>query len=174
METEAYLCENDPACHAAVGETPRNRSMWGEHGRGYVYYIYGNYFCFNAVCRPAGFAEAVLVRAVEVHFGEEIMRGFRPVDESWKLTSGPGKLCVAMNIERALDGADLCDVQSPLFIAKNPTLELFRKERGPLVTTTRIGITRAAELPLRYYLEGSAFISKRATGRTLQTKSHAR
>lgn len=172
VETEAYLCENDPACHAAVGETARNRSMWGEHGRGYIYYIYGNYFCFNAVCRPKGFAEAVLIRAVEVHFGEDIMRKFRPVEDTWNLTNGPGKLCIGMNIQRELDGCDLCDSKSPLFIAKNPTLELFRKERGPLVTTTRIGITKAADLPLRFYLEGSPFISKRVAARGLKKKSH--
>src|SRR5687768_14089444 len=64
VETEAYLCKNDPSCHGAVGETARNRVMWGEPGYGYVYYIYGNYHCFNAVCLPKGFAEAVLIRGV--------------------------------------------------------------------------------------------------------------
>lgn len=172
METEAYLCENDPSCHGAVGETPRNRVMWGDPGFGYIYYIYGNYHCFNTVCRPKGVAEAVLVRAVEVQFGEEIMRRFRPGREMEELTNGPGKLCLAMDIDRKLDGADLCDTSSPLFVAKNPTVELFRKERGPMVTTTRIGITKAADLPLRFYLEGSPFISKRLRGRKLKLKSH--
>jgi DNA-3-methyladenine glycosylase len=172
VETEAYLCKNDPSCHGAVGETPRNRVMWGENGHGYVYYIYGNYHCFNAVCRPRGIAEAVLVRAVEATFGEEILRAFRPVAETQNLTNGPGKLCVALDIDRNLDGVDLCDADSALFIARNPMLELFRKERGPTITTTRIGITKAADLPLRFYLDGSPFISRRIPGGKLKLQSH--
>lgn len=160
VETEAYLI-NDPACHGAPGETKRNRSMYGAAGRGYVYLIYGFHFCFNTVCRPAGIAEAVLVRAIEPAFGENLMRGHRPVNEAYHLTSGPGKLCAALKIDRALDGVDLCDARSPLFIAKNPARKKFLRERGPLVTTTRIGISKAADLPLRFYLEGSEFISRR-------------
>lgn len=174
VETEAYLCENDPASHSAVGETMRNRVMWGEHGHGYVYYIYGNYHCVNAVCRPKGLAEAVLIRAVEANFGEEILQSFRPVEGIENLTSGPGKLCVAMDIDRKLDGVDLCKVESPLFIARNSKLGLFRKERGPIVTTTRIGITKAADLPLRFYLEGSPFISKRVSAGKLKLKPRSR
>ncbi len=170
VEVEAYL-KNDPACHGAVGETPRNRAMWGEHGRSYVYLIYGYHFCFNAVCQPKGTAEAVLVRGVEVAFGEEIMRKHRPMPDLRDLTNGPAKLCAAMNIERELDNVDLCDLNSPLFIAKNPTLELFRKERGPVITTTRIGITKAAEWPLRFYLDESPFVSKRVPGSKLKLKS---
>ena len=172
VETEAYLSKDDPSCHASVGETPRNRVMWGEPGFGYVYYIYGNYHCFNAVCLPKGSAEAVLVRAVEAEFGEQILQSFRPVTETENLTNGPGKLCVAMDIDRELDGADLCDVKSRLFIARNPTVELFRKERGPMITTTRIGITKAADLPLRFYLDGSPFISKRVP--RMKIKLHSR
>lgn len=85
----------------------------------------------------------------------------RPVAIPRNLTNGPGKLCQAMDINRGLDGADLCDAHSPLFVARNPTIEDFRKERGPVVTTTRVGLTKAAHLPLRFYLEGSAFVSKR-------------
>ena len=170
VEVEAYL-RGDPASHAAPGETPRNRVMWGEPGRSYVYLIYGYHFCFNAVCLPKGTAEAVLIRGVEVTVGEEIMRKNRAVSELRDLTNGPAKLCAAMNIERDLNGVDLCDVDSPLFIAKNPTLELFRKERGPIIITTRIGLTKAADLPLRFYLDGSPFISKRVAGAKLKLKS---
>jgi DNA-3-methyladenine glycosylase len=173
VETEAYLCENDAACHSAVGETPRNRVMWGDQGRGYIYYIYGNYHCFNAVCRPKGYAEAVLIRAVEANFGEPIMRELRKMDDTCNLTNGPGKLCMAMDIDRELDGVDLCDSESPLFIARNPTLELFRKERGPIITTTRVGITKAADLPLRFFLDGSPYVSKRLAARRLRAKSHS-
>jgi DNA-3-methyladenine glycosylase len=161
IETEAYLC-NDPACHAANGQTERNRVMWGEHGRAYVYLIYGMHFCFNAVCRPAGVAEAVLVRALEPVRGEELMQARRPVEQRRDLTSGPAKLCAAMSIDRGQDGLDLCDADSPLFIARNPRVKQFRAKRGPMVTATRIGISRAAELPLRFYLGGSLFVSRRA------------
>ena len=159
VETEAYLV-GDPACHGAPGPTARNRVMFGLPGHGYVYLIYGSYFCMNAVCRPPGFAEAVLIRAVEVAVGEELMRQRRQVIAARDLTNGPGKLCLAMDIDRRLDGVDLCDAQSPLFIARNPALAKFRKEFGPVVTTTRIGLTKAAHLPLRFYLAGSAFVSK--------------
>jgi DNA-3-methyladenine glycosylase len=130
-------------------------------GHGYVYLVYGFYFCMNAVCQPPGVAEAVLIRAVEVSFGEELMRQRRPVASARDLTNGPGKLCVAMDIDRSLDGVDLCDAKSPLFIARNPSVDTFRKERGPMVIGTRIGLTKTAHLPLRFYLEGSAYVSQR-------------
>jgi DNA-3-methyladenine glycosylase len=164
VETEAYLV-GDPACHGAPGPTARNRVMFGEPGHAYVYLIYGNYFCMNMVCRPPGVAEAVLIRAVEVAWGEESMLKRRPVAAVRDLTNGPGKLCLAMDIDRGLDGVDLCDVHSRLFVARNPTGDNFRKERGPVVTTTRVGLTKAPHLPLRFYLEGSAFISKRQSKR---------
>ena len=164
VETEAYLV-GDPACHGAPGPTARNRVMFGTPGHGYVYLIYGYYFCMNAVCRPPGVAEAVLIRAVEAAVGEEFMRQRRPIEAARDLTNGPGKLCLAMNIDRSLDGVDLCDANSPLFIARNPAVEKFRKERGPVVTGTRIGLTKAANLPLRFYLEGSAYVSQRKSAR---------
>ncbi|MEO6181590.1 MAG: DNA-3-methyladenine glycosylase [Verrucomicrobiota bacterium] len=164
VETEAYL-SNDPACHGAVGETARNRAMWGAHGHSYVYLIYGYHFCFNAVCRPAGIAEAVLIRAVEPAFGEEFMRNQRTVAELRNLTNGPAKLCSAMKIERAMDGVDLCSKNSLVFIAQNPEVKRFCEELGPTATTARIGITKAAEMPLRFYLSGSMFVSKRAIGK---------
>lgn len=164
VETEAYLV-GDPACHGAPGPTARNRVMFGAPGHGYVYLIYGYYFCMNAVCRPPGVAEALLIRAVEAVLGEEFMRRRRPVNETRDLTNGPGKLCLAMDIDRGLDGVDLCNAKSPLFIALNPAVEKFRKERGPVMTGTRIGLTKAADLPLRFYLEGSAFVSQRRAAR---------
>jgi DNA-3-methyladenine glycosylase len=160
VETEAYLV-GDPACHGAPGPTTRNRVMFGGPGHGYVYLIYGNYFCMNAVCQPPGVAEAVLIRAVEIRLGEKLMRRRRRVDNVRDLTNGPGKLCLALDIDRSLDGVDLCDATSPLFIAGNPAVRGFRRECGPMVTTTRIGLTKAVHLPLRFYLEGSAFVSWR-------------
>ncbi|HWX18843.1 MAG TPA: DNA-3-methyladenine glycosylase [Candidatus Binatia bacterium] len=160
VETEAYLCD-DAACHAARGLTARNRVMFGPAGHGYVYFIYGNHFCVNAVCRAEGIAEAVLIRAMEASFGESLMRQHRTVSKSRDLTSGPGKLCEALDIGRELDGVDLCDSQALLFIARNPEVKKFRRKQGPTRTTTRIGITRAAHLPLRFYLAGSEFVSGR-------------
>jgi DNA-3-methyladenine glycosylase len=164
VETEAYLA-GDPACHGAPGPTARNRVMFGAPGHGYVYLIYGYYYCMNAVCQPPGVAEAVLIRAVEADLGEDLMLKRRPVAAARNLTNGPGKICLAMGIDRGLDGVDLCDASSPLFIARNPAVERFRKERGALVTGTRIGLTKAAELPLRFYLEGSAYVSQRRRSR---------
>ena len=88
------------------------------------------------------------------------MRRRRQVDAVRDLTNGPGKLCLAMDMDRRLDGMDLCDAKSRLFVAWNPAVLKFRQERGPMVTTTRNGLTKAAHMPLRFYLEGSPFVSK--------------
>jgi DNA-3-methyladenine glycosylase len=160
VEAEAYLA-NDPACHGFRRETARNRSMYGPPGRAYVYFIYGNYFCFNAVCGHRGVAEAVLIRAFEPTFGENWMKKNRPVSAVRDLTSGPSKLCLALHIEREFDGADICSLKSDLIIAQNPGLKMLLRERGPVVTTTRIGLSVAEHLPLRFYLDGSEFVSRR-------------
>ena len=160
VETEAYLAD-DPACHGFRCETARNRSMFGPPGRAYVYFIYGNHWCCNAVCRAPGVAEAVLVRAIQPALGEEWMRANRPVKLPRELTNGPAKLCAALEIDRKLDGADLCNASSPLFIAGNPDVKKFRRAHGPMVTTTRVGLSVAGHLPLRFYLDGSEFDSRR-------------
>ena len=160
VETEAYLV-GDPACHGAPGPTARNRVMFGEPGHAYVYFIYGNHYCVNVVCRPTGVAEAVLIRAVEAGLGEEFMRARRRVEAARDLTNGPGKLCMALDIDRGLDGVDVCDAHSGLFVARNPAVAKFRRERGPVFTTVRVGLTKAADLPLRFYLAGSPFVSRR-------------
>jgi DNA-3-methyladenine glycosylase len=144
--------------------------MFGPPGHGYVYLIYGYHFCVNAVCRPAGVAEAVLVRAIEPAFGESFMRHQRPVGKLRDLTNGPAKLCEALHINRGLDGVNLCDAKATLWIAENPQVEDFRKRHGPIVTTTRIGITRAAALPLRFYLDRSEYVSKKDVKGTKTSK----
>lgn len=160
VETEAYLT-NDPACHAYVRETLRNRSMWGECGHAYVYLIYGYHFCFNAVCHETGIAEAVLVRAIEPTIGIDILKENRVVPRERDLTNGPAKLCSAMEINRELDGVDICHSDSPLFIAENPKRDTLLLDLAPIVQTTRIGLTKAADWPMRWYLGGSDFVSKR-------------
>ena len=170
VETEAYIT-NDPGCHAFVGETNRNRAMFGPPGHAYVYLIYGFYNCFNAVCRPTGCGEAVLIRALEATIDPAWMRTNRPVEKDTALTSGPGKICVALDIHRTHDSADLCDANSPVFIAKNPEVKSFRRRFGPKITTTRIGLNVAADWPLRFYLHGSHFVSKRIKSSTPRASS---
>jgi DNA-3-methyladenine glycosylase len=160
VETEAYLV-GDPASHAYGGQTDRNRVMFGPPGHAYVYLIYGFHFCVNAVCHRRGRAEAVLIRAIESQFGLELMRKNRSVPSTIGLTNGPGKLCAALDIDRAINGANLCDGDSPLFIARNPQVARLRRVRGPTVISTRVGITRGAHLPLRFFLDLSPFISRR-------------
>src|SRR5215203_4023899 len=129
VETEAYLA-NDPACHGFRRETARNRSMYGPPGRAYVYFIYGNYFCFNAVCARPGIAEAVLIRAIEPLLGIEWMQRNRPVEKLRELTSGPAKVCLALQVTREFDGADLAATTSNLIVARNPDLKAFIRKQG--------------------------------------------
>jgi DNA-3-methyladenine glycosylase len=160
VEAEAYLAD-DPACHSFRGETKRNKSMFGPPGFSYVYLIYGMHYCFNTVCGPPGHGEAVLVRAIEVQFGEAWMRLQRKVEALEQLTNGPARLCQALDIVRKHDGLDICEVDSPLFVAENPERRKFLRERGPVVVTTRIGISKAADDHLRFYLDNSPFVSKK-------------
>ena len=160
VETEAYLI-GDPASHSFRGETPRTRTMHGLYGHAYVYQIYGYHYCFNTVCRPRGEPEAVLVRAIEPQFGVEAMRLNRPVALDRNLTNGPAKFCQALAIDRTLDGADLCSLTSPVIIARNPDRDQLLRDHGPLVQTTRIGLSVAKEMQLRWYLTGSKWVSRR-------------
>jgi len=161
VETEAYLVE-DPACHSFRGETARNRVMFGEPGHAYVYFIYGCHFCVNAVCQPFGVAEAVLIRAIEPAIGEDRILQNRPGSRRGNLTNGPGKLCQALEIAREHNGLDITRRTSEIVIARNPDLEAALKTSGPVVVSARVGITRAAHLPLRFYLANSHFVSRRA------------
>jgi DNA-3-methyladenine glycosylase len=158
VETEAYL-HGDPASHGFIGETARTRVMFGPPGYTYVYFIYGNHYCVNAVCRRPGIAEAVLIRAIEPKFGLDFLRLNRPARPDHQLTNGPGKLCAAMKIDLTQNGADLCDPNSPLFIARNTALGKFRRLHQPLLVTKRIGITKGADSPLRFCLAGSRYVS---------------
>lgn len=162
VETEAYLAHGDPACHAARGQTGRNRSMWGPPGRAYIYFIYGVHHCFNIVCRPVGLAEAVLVRAVEATVGLPHLRLRRTGVSDRELMNGPGKLCLALGIDLKSDGLQLDDPDSSILVVSNPDREGAVQRTGPIRASPRIGITTAADLMLRFALANSGFISRPA------------
>jgi len=163
VEVEAYLGHDDPAAHSACGRTPRNAALFGPPGHSYVYFIYGNHFCFNVSCLPDGEAGGVLFRALEPLVGIEEMakeRGMSVDRESGmstlrKLTSGPGRLAQAFGITREYDNEkDLTSIRSNLIIVD----DAFRPRRVEI--TPRIGITKAVAHPLRYIIAGNKFVSK--------------
>jgi len=159
VEVEAYMGKNDAAAHSFAGRTARNAVLFGPPGYAYVYFIYGNHYCLNVSCLPDGVAGGVLFRAAEPLVGMEEMAVARGVSISStrdlrKLTSGPGRLAEAFGITRERDnGKDLTNSRSDLFIADDG----YRVRR--ILTTPRIGITKAAERPLRYLIAGNEFVS---------------
>lgn len=160
VETEAYLSRADPGCHAARGMTPRNAPMFGPPGRAYVYLVYGMHCCLNVVAAPEGVPEAVLIRALEPILGLDDMLRRRGVSSPRDCCSGPGKLCRALGVGLEHNGADL--TRPPLFIA-DPPGGYSAPEPGEIVTATRIGLRPGAgdDLPLRYYLKSSPYVSRR-------------
>ncbi|NLM45270.1 MAG: DNA-3-methyladenine glycosylase [Firmicutes bacterium] len=153
VETEAYLAKEDPACHAARGMTRRNAPMFGPAGTAYVYLIYGVHYCFNVVTGQEGEGEAVLIRALEPLCGLDLMLARRRVKERSKLCNGPGNLCRALNITPLLNGHPLS--RPPLYLASDGFAGF------ETVTTTRVGITQAADLPLRFYIAGNPCVSRK-------------
>ena len=160
VEDEAYL-RDDPAAHSFRGETKRNGAMFGPAGHAYVYRIYGLHTCVNVVTGPEGAGEAVLVRALEPAAGIDLMQARRGTDDPVSLASGPGKLTQALGITMDLNGTSLCD--GPLQVWSPESLPGRRPEgpTGEIVQTTRVGITKAADLPLRFYLKGNRYVSRR-------------
>jgi DNA-3-methyladenine glycosylase len=154
VETEAYVGEHDAACHAAAGRTKRTEPLYGPPGNAYVYFIYGMHWCINAVTRAEGLPSAVLIRALEPLDGIELMRRRRPkARNDRELTNGPGKLCAALGIDRRMNGLPL--QHYPLVIREGRIIS----DRDVLVTP-RIGITQAADWPLRYLVRGNHFVSR--------------
>ena len=153
VETEAYLGPDDPACHAVVGRTERTWHLHGPPGVAYVYFIYGVHWCFNAVTREEGHGSAVLVRAVEPVRGVELMRQRRGrIRRDLDLTNGPGKLCQALGIDGRLDGARLD--RGPLrMLGGAPVSD------ADVDVTARVGITKAADWPLRWVIRGNSYVS---------------
>ncbi len=152
VETEAYIGEHDPACHAAVGRTRRTEPLYGRPGTSYVYFIYGVHWCFNAVTRGAGLPSAVLIRAIEPLKGQALMQERRGDVPAANLTNGPGKLCAALGIDGALNGLSL--QRRPIVIREGEPVD-----ETLIQVTPRIGITKAAEWPLRYVIVGNPWVS---------------
>lgn len=160
VETEAYLGPHDPACHAVAGRTRRTWHLHGPPGVAYVYRIYGIHWCFNAVTLPEGVGSAVLVRALAPLAGVPLMRarrGHPPEASSARhdhdLTNGLGKLCAALGITGAADGTPL-DTGSVRLSPDSAYAD------ADVLVTPRIGITRAADWPLRYLVRDSPFVSR--------------
>ncbi len=159
VETEAYLGTGDAAAHAVAGKTARNFVLFGPPGFAYVYFIYGNHYCLNVSCLPDGVPGCVLFRALEPVAGIEEMAAARGVaiakeSDLKKISSGPGRLCEALGITRQRDnGKSLVSAKSDLQLADDG----YRVRR--VVVTSRIGITKSAEHPLRYLVAGNSFVS---------------
>jgi DNA-3-methyladenine glycosylase len=156
VETEAYVGPHDLACHASKGHTPRTSIMFGPAGHAYVYMIYGFYFCLNVVTEAVGYPAAVLIRAIEPLENMDSMRRRRknPVRDT-DIGSGPGKLCMAMSIDKNLNGADL--------LANTIWIEDRDLETGVILTSPRVGVDYAGEYkdkPWRFFVEGNPHVSR--------------
>ncbi len=159
VETEAYLGTGDAAAHAAAGKTARNSVLFGPPGIAYVYFIYGNHYCLNVSCLPDGVPGCVLFRALQPVTGIEEMAAARGVtltreSDLKKISSGPGRLCEAMGITRQRDnGKNLVRAESDLQLVDDG----YRV--GRVTVTSRIGITKSVEHPLRFLIAGNQFVS---------------
>ena len=150
VETEAYD-RADPASHSHAGPTARNASMFGPPGHAYVYRSYGMHWCLNFVCREAGHGAGVLIRALEPAYGLARMRERRGLDDARLLCAGPGRVGQALGITRALDGLAL----------DAPPFEVWcSPEALPVASGPRIGISRAVDVPWRFGLAQSPFLSR--------------
>jgi DNA-3-methyladenine glycosylase len=183
-EVEAYHGQADPASHAYRGQTPRNAVMFGPPGHAYVYFTYGMHFCVNLVCLPEGTASAVLLRAGRVVEGEDLARARRtaPGPGGRDLARGPARLCQALAITRAQNGADVCDPASPLRVrwpgpaeaGAGPVGPAERAMAGPaergvagpaelagasISHGPRVGVSAAGEVPWRFWVTGDPTVS---------------
>lgn len=152
VETEAYH-QSDAASHSYNGQTPRSEVMFGPAGKLYVYFTYGMHYCCNVVTGKEGEGSAVLIRAVEPLSGQTILEANRPGINGVNLTNGPAKLCQALLIDKTLNGHDLR--RSPLILNLEPPTPASK-----IVTTTRIGISKAKDTLWRFYIKDSSYVSK--------------
>ncbi|MBI4475012.1 MAG: DNA-3-methyladenine glycosylase [Acidobacteria bacterium] len=156
VETEAYVGSHDLACHASKGHTPRTSVMFGPPGRAYVYMIYGFYFCLNVVTEPEDYPAAVLIRAVEPLENLDLMRRLRNnPGRDTQIASGPGKLCMAMSIDKQLNGANL--------LGATIWIEDRKIDPGPIRTSPRVGVDYAGEYkdkPWRFFVADNPHVSR--------------
>ena len=154
VETEAYLSSDDPSSHSHRGPTQSNASMFEHAGTLYVYPIHAKY-CLNAVTEQKGKGSAVLIRAIEPVWGIERMIARRGLSDRRRLTRGPAMLCQALDVDRGLDGADL---------VSGSEITITGGQSSPVMTSScRIGISRAQDLPLRFFIDGNWFVSGRSS-----------
>jgi DNA-3-methyladenine glycosylase len=161
VEVEAYLAQQDPANHAYRGRTRRNASMFGLPGIAYVYAIHSRH-CLNVVTEPEGVPSAVLIRALEPICGITAMQQSRGTAELRELARGPGRLCQALSITRELDGWDLTRGHILWIADARESLPLQQ-----IAVSPRIGVTSAQDLPLRFFLADSPFVSAHRRGQRL-------
>jgi len=159
VEVEAYDGGSDPASHAYRGRTARNAVMFGRAGHAYVYFTYGMHFCLNVVCGEPGVATAVLLRAVAITDGVDIVRSRRAGIRDRDLARGPGRLCKALAIDRSLDGIDLCDPAGPLRLAAGEPVDASAIRTGP-----RVGVSQAADREWRFWIDGEPAVSAYKSG----------
>ncbi len=158
VETEAYLGYDDPASHGYLHRrNARNQALFGPPGSWYVYLSYGMHWCANLVCQKTGLASAVLLRALEPLEGLDVMRRRRGPVPDRELCSGPGKLCQALGITRDLDSRRIAESEVVVHRARS-------NEENTIAVTSRIGITKAADWPLRFVVAGSPWLSRKTTG----------
>jgi DNA-3-methyladenine glycosylase len=156
VEVEAYCGADDPASHAFRGRTARNATMFGPPGHLYVYFTYGMHFCANVVCGDDGEASAVLLRGLTPETGLDQMRAARPTSRrDGDLCAGPARLCLALGIDRAFDGADLVTADRGVLVADDGT----PPPAAPGVSG-RVGIRTAADRPWRFYVPRAAGLSR--------------
>lgn len=159
VETEAYVGPEDLASHASRGRTRRNDVMFGPPGRAYIYLVYGMHWCLNFVTGPEGFPAAALIRAVEPLDGIDLIRRNRPkARKDTQLASGPGRLCQALGIDGAMNGADVCEPDSAVYVEDGGLAP------GTVVAAPRVGVGYAgawAARPFRFFDEASPHVSVR-------------
>lgn len=154
VETEAYLAEDDSACHGSRGLKPGNRAMFGAAGRAYVYPIHAKH-CFNVVTGPVGVPSAVLIRALQPTQGIAVIQKRRGTCRRQLLSTGPARLCQALGIDRQIDGLDLTRGRKVWF----EDTEIDPVQADSIRITQRIGVTSARDLKLRYVIAGNPFVS---------------
>ena len=156
VEVEAYHGADDPAAHSYRGKTPRNEVMFGTPGHMYVYFTYGMHWCCNAVCGPQGAGNAVLIRALQPVAGLDLMYAARPLARNDRqLCNGPACLTQAMSITKLQNGIDL--VRGDTYMLADDGMPPPQRP----VQTTRIGLTKAADYPWRWYVEDSRYVSRK-------------